>query len=124
MRTIKIFTKKEIKNIIKDRVRKIKWDKLSLVMFSLLIVILIFKTFLIPMVMSIVNILLKLVDLYKLLEMPYLFFGSALFLFMGWYIFNIFCNITYWLLKFALTTSVYDSQKKGKKTNNGKTNKI
>ena len=90
---------------------EINLDKLLLVLFSLLAVVLIFKILLIPMALSMVNILLKLVDLYKLLEVPYLFFGSALFLFVVWYFFNILCGITYTLFKFAVTTSVYESQK-------------
>ena len=94
--------------------KKIKWDKLLLVIFCLLLTIIIFKTFLAPMVLSMARILLKLVDLYKLLEMPYLFFGSALFLFMVWSLFKIFCNITYWLFKFAMTTSMYSSNKERK----------
>ena len=94
----------------------IKWDKLLLIIFSLLIVILIFKTFLIPMVLSMLNIFLKLLKLYKLLEMPYLFFGSALFLFMVYYLFNILCNITYRLFMFAMTTSIYERGGKHEKT--------
>lgn len=95
----------------KIRWDKIRWDNLVLVIFCLLLTIIIFKTFLIPMFLSMINILLKLVELYKLLEMPYLFFGSALFLFIVWYLFKIICNITYKLFKFAVTTSVYSSHK-------------
>ncbi len=91
--------------------RNIDFGKVALIVFSALLVIQIFKIFLIPMVLSMVNILLKLVDLYKLLEMPYLFFGSALFLFMVWYFFNAFCSITYRLFKFVITTSIYKTEK-------------
>ena len=102
--------------------KRIKWDKLVLVIFCLLVLVFLFKVFLIPMVLSMVKILLKLVDLYKLLEMPYLFFGSALFLFMVWYIFNAICNIAYQLFKFTMTTSKYDSQNRSnaQKKQNGK----
>ncbi len=96
---------------MKNNKQKIDIGKLALIVFSLLLVILIFKTFLIPAVLGMLGILLKLVDLYKLLEMPYLFFGSALFLFISWYFFNILCNITYRLFKFAMTTSIYTSKK-------------
>ena len=85
--------------------------KVSLVVFCALLIILIFKNFLIPAVLGMVDLLLGLVGLYKLLEMPYLFFGSALFLFISWYIFNIFCNFTYWLIKFVMTTSIYKTEK-------------
>jgi len=102
---------------IKEILKQIKWNKLTLVIFSLLGIIFIFKAFLIPVVSSMLGILLSLIDLYKLLEMPYLFFGSALFLFIGWYFFIIFCNISYRLFKFAMTTSIY-SKVKGEK--NGK----
>lgn len=91
--------------------KTINWGNLALVIACLLIAILIFKTFLIPIVLGILNRLLKLIDLYKLLEMPYLFFGSALFLFISWYIFSALCNITYRLFNFAMTTSIYSSKK-------------
>lgn len=101
---------KRIAKKIRITLDNIKLDKLLLVIFCLLLSILIFKTFLIPMVLSMVSILLKLVDLYKLLEMPYLFFGSAFFLFMVWYLFNLLCNIIYKLFKFAVTTQIYKSE--------------
>ena len=94
-----------------NKKRKIDWGKVALIVFCGLLVYLIFKIFLIPAVLGMIGILLKLVDLYKLLEMPYLFFGSALFLFISWYFFNIFCNITYRLIKFVFTTSIYSSDK-------------
>jgi len=94
--------------------KRINWANLLLIIFCLLLIILLFKTFLIPMVMSMINILLKLVDLYKLLEMPYLFFGSAFFLVFVWYIFSALCDITYRLFKFAMTTSIYTSQNRRK----------
>jgi len=100
-----------------NKKRKINFRNVTLMIFSVFLIFLIFKTFLIPLALGMINILLKLYDLYKLLEMPYLFFGSALFLFMGWYLFRIFCNITYKLFEFLVTTSLYDSQKKGKNKN-------
>ena len=92
--------------------RKIDLVKVALIIFCALLIVLIFKTFLIPMVLSMINILLKLVDLYKLLEMPYLFFGSAFFLILVWYIFSAICNITYELIEFVMTTNIYSSEKK------------
>ncbi len=92
--------------------KRIDIGRLMLIVFSLLLVILIFQAFLIPIVLGMVKSLLRLVELYKLLEMPYLFFGSALFLFISWCIFSALCNITYRLFKFAMTTSIYSSEKK------------
>ena len=92
--------------------REIDWVKVALMSLSILLVILIFKSFLIPMALGMINILLELVNLYKLLEMPYLFFGSALFLFIFWYFFTIFCNITCRLIKFVMTNSIHKPESK------------
>ncbi len=92
--------------------KQIDWGKVALMIFCALLIILIFKTFLIPAVKGMIGILLGLVELYKQLEMPYLFFGSALFLFISWYIFSAICNITYFLIKYVFTTSVYSSEEK------------
>ncbi len=97
---------------MKDKKKQIDWGKVGLMVFCALLVILIFRSFLIPAVLGMVGILLKLVVLYKSLEMPYLFFGSVFFLFISWYFFNIFCNFTYRLIKFVFTTSVYKIEKK------------
>lgn len=91
--------------------KQIDIGKILLIIFSALLVILILKTFLIPMSFSMVGILLGLVELYKLLEMPYLFFGTALFLYCIWYLFVGFVNLAYRLIKFIATTSIYKTKK-------------
>ena len=96
----------------KQKKRKIDWGKAALMIFSFLMIIIIFKIFLIPMVLSMANILQNLIILYKLLAMPYLFFGSLCFLFIIWYFFTMVCKITYWLFEFVVTTNIIMKEKK------------
>ncbi len=97
--------------MVNNNKRNIDFGKILLIAFCALLVILIFKTFLIPAVLGMTSGLLRLVDMYKLLEMPYLFFGTALFIFITWYVFSILCNLTYRLFKFVMTTSIYKEEK-------------
>ena len=91
-------------------IKKVKWVNLLLIIFCSGLIVGLFKTFLIPGAFAMVNILLKLIDLYKLLEMPYLFFGSAFFLCLSWYVFTAVCNVIFRLFQFVITTKVYVSQ--------------
>jgi len=83
-----------------------------LAVLSLGLVIIIFQHLLIPIVLNIMKIFISLISLLKLLEMPYLFFGGVLILFILWHIFGAICNITIMLIKFIINTNLYKKQKK------------
>ena len=80
-----------MKNILLTKEEKefsMPWIHLIVGILSIIFVVWVVITFLVPAVMGMLNSFLLLVEMLKLLEMPYLFFGSLAFLFISFYVFN------------------------------------
>lgn len=64
-----------------------------------IILIFLFKVFLIPLALSIFGIFIALLTLYPLLSIEFKFLGGIFFLFVYWYIFSAICRIVFIIIE-------------------------
>ncbi len=93
------------------KIKSMNWINMSLAIICIWFLLWLYLVIIIPAVLNMVDILLSLVELYKLLEMTDVFFGSAFFLVVSWVILNAIINVTIVIFRFVVKLKLYKEDK-------------